>query len=128
LYVTTRTLHCRRDHAGLFSSGEYLALEGSGEKARHLFAFARQKGQAWAVVVVPRLLTRLVPEGEVPLGRGVWDDTRVLLPGADPGLRWQNVFTGEELVPAERDGRLSLAVADGLGHFPVGLLLGGHAA
>ncbi|HJT77308.1 MAG TPA: malto-oligosyltrehalose synthase, partial [Gemmataceae bacterium] len=124
LYVTYQALHCRRDHPGLFSAGEYLPLNATGARAEHLFAFARRAGEQWAVVAVPRLLTRLVPDvGRPPLGAEVWQDTRLLLPGVDPGARWRNFFTGEGLAAAEQQG-LSLAAADIFAHFPVALLLG----
>jgi (1->4)-alpha-D-glucan 1-alpha-D-glucosylmutase len=124
LYVTYRGLHCRGDHPGLFSAGEYLPLMGSGAKAEHLLAFVRRAGKTWAVVAVPRLVTRLVADtSRPPLGAEVWQDTRLHLPGVDPGLRWHNVFTGETLAAAEQQG-LSLAAADIFAHFPVALLLG----
>ena len=42
LYVTHRSLACRRDHPGLFTAGEYIPLAAEGSKAAHLFAFARR--------------------------------------------------------------------------------------
>ena len=44
LFVTYRTLQCRRDHPGLLSAGEYIPLAAEGSKAAHLFAFARGRG------------------------------------------------------------------------------------
>src|SRR5262249_47936689 len=55
LYVTWRALHARKKHPGLFAEGEYLQLSAEGEKAKHLFAFARRLKGAAAVVAVPRL-------------------------------------------------------------------------
>src|SRR5439155_30714 len=112
LYLSYRALHCRRDHPGLFSAGEYLPLEITGDRAKHLFAFARRSGEQWAVVAVPRLLTRLVPDGRQPPLGEVWQDTRVILPPIEPGLRWRNAFTGEVLSAAEHEGRLSLAATE----------------
>ncbi len=124
LYLTYRALHARRDRPGLFSAGEYLPLTASGERAEHVFAFARRSGDSWAVVAVPRLLARLAPDASrPPLGAEVWRDTRISLGGADPGLRWRNVFTGEVLTPAEQQGGLSLAAADLFARFPVALLV-----
>jgi (1->4)-alpha-D-glucan 1-alpha-D-glucosylmutase len=124
LYLTWRALHCRCDHPGLFSSGEYLPLQSSGARARHLFAFARHSGERWAITAVPCLLVRLSPDpAQLPLGE-VWQDTRLVLGDVDPGLRWRNVLTGEVLTGAEQEGRLSLAAAELFGYFPVTLLLG----
>jgi (1->4)-alpha-D-glucan 1-alpha-D-glucosylmutase len=124
LYVTWRSLRCRRDHPVLFSAGEYIPLEALGAKAVHLFAFARRAGDACAIVAVPRLLARLLPEaGQEPLGRPVWQETHLLLPDVDPALRWRNIFTGECLAPIKSEGRLSLATAEVFSHLPVALLI-----
>ncbi|HYT95393.1 MAG TPA: malto-oligosyltrehalose synthase [Gemmataceae bacterium] len=123
LYVTSRALRQRREHPGLFAPGAYLPAEGAGVRADHVFGFARRHAQTWAVVVVPRLLTRLVGTGELPLGPGVWQDTVLLLPGVDPALRLRNVFTGETLALAERGGKPCLLVAEVFANFPVALFL-----
>jgi (1->4)-alpha-D-glucan 1-alpha-D-glucosylmutase len=124
LYVTHRSLACRRDHPGLFSAGEYIPLAAEGPKAAHLFAFARRAGEAAAVVAVPRLVAGLTPDpARPPLGAEAWPDTRLTLAGLDPALRWRNAFTGEVLVPQDRDGQPSLAAADLFAHFPVALLI-----
>ncbi len=125
LYLTWRALTCRRDHPGLFSSGAYLPLDSAGEKARHLFAFARRWGEQWGVAAVPRLLARLAADASrLPLGPEVWGDTRLVLANIDPGLRWRNVLTGEVLSPAEQQGQLSLWASELFGNFPAALLLG----
>jgi (1->4)-alpha-D-glucan 1-alpha-D-glucosylmutase len=125
LFVTWRSLRCRRDHPGLFSAGEYIPLLGEGAKAVHLFAFARRAGDGYALVAVPRLPARLVPEAaQPPLGEAVWNATRLLLPEVDLARRWSNVFTGESLDPIEHAGQLSLGAAELFAHFPVALLLG----
>jgi (1->4)-alpha-D-glucan 1-alpha-D-glucosylmutase len=123
LYVTARVLGCRREHPGLFTTGAYVPLAGAGEKSEHLFAFARHAGDAWAIVAVPRLLTRLAPNvAQAPLGPEVWGETCLELPEA-PDLRWENVFTGERLDSVPRGGRRTLAAADIFREFPVALLL-----
>jgi (1->4)-alpha-D-glucan 1-alpha-D-glucosylmutase len=125
LFTTYRALRCLRDNPGLFSAGEYLPLEVVGEQAEHVFAFARRSGEQWAIVAVPRLPVGLCPdESQLPLGADVWRDTRVVLPGVDPALRWRDVFTGATLAATERGGVLSLAAAELFAHFPAALLLG----
>jgi (1->4)-alpha-D-glucan 1-alpha-D-glucosylmutase len=73
LFVTSRALRCRRDHAELFAEGEYLPLAGDDR----VFAFQRVRGDQAAVVAVTRLN-----------GRG--GEARLALP---PG-EWEDVFTG----------------------------------
>jgi (1->4)-alpha-D-glucan 1-alpha-D-glucosylmutase len=123
LYVTWRALACRRDHPGLFTTGEYLPLEPSGTWADCVFAFARSHEGGCAVAVVPLFLTRVVPEmGRLPLGPEAWTDTAVALPEL-PARELVNVFTGERLRLAGSEAhRLPLARA--LAHFPVALFLG----
>jgi (1->4)-alpha-D-glucan 1-alpha-D-glucosylmutase len=103
--VTTRTLHARRDHLGLFSRGEYTPLEASGSKAAHVFAFERKLGVQHAVVIVPRLVT--------PIGN--WDDTTIRL----PKIRGRDVFTGKSV----SFGGKPVPVGVLLNDFPVALLL-----
>ena len=124
LFVTYRTLHCRRDHPGLFSAGEYLPIAVDGPKAAHLFAFVRRSGDVLALVVVPRLVAGLTTDPDrPPLGQEVWQDTRLVLTGVAPVTRWRNLFTGETLATEDRDGQPSLAAADVFASFPVALLI-----
>ncbi|HEX5270677.1 MAG TPA: malto-oligosyltrehalose synthase, partial [Gemmataceae bacterium] len=122
MYVTWRSLHARRDNPGLFTTGEYLPAEVVGPRADHVCAFVRRREGRLAVAAAPRLMTRLVGEGDLPLG-AVWDDTRLLLPGVEPGRRLKNLFTGEELTAGEHDGRTSVAAAEVFASFPVALLM-----
>jgi (1->4)-alpha-D-glucan 1-alpha-D-glucosylmutase len=122
MYVTYRVLECRRQHASLFGEGAYKPLPSAGNRADHLFAFARSMGDSSAIVAVPRLLTRLVPDQSPPLG-DAWQDTRVLLGTLSPAGGWRNVFTGEMLQASEWEGQRALRAADVLGHFPVALLI-----
>jgi hypothetical protein len=80
-----------------------------------VFGFVRRRGADWAVVAVPRLVTRL-PD---TLG-----DAALLLP-AEVGrhARFRNVFTGGEIDCAEAEGRPALRLADAFGGFPVALLV-----
>lgn len=124
LYATYRALHCRREHPELFTIGEYLPAEAEGAKQEHVFGFGRRQGDQCALVAVPRLLTGLAPDLEqLPLGRDVWQDTVLLLPGVEMSRRWRNVFSGELLTLSVRSGRSVLPLAELLGNFPVALLL-----
>jgi (1->4)-alpha-D-glucan 1-alpha-D-glucosylmutase len=117
LYLTWRALQARKAHPGLFSEGEYLPLEPSGALAEHLFAFARRLGDRAALIVVPRVMTRLVGDGELPLG-DIWGDTHLPLPAEFRGASWRNAFTSEPLPSGE-----TLRMAAALTHFPIALLL-----
>jgi (1->4)-alpha-D-glucan 1-alpha-D-glucosylmutase len=124
LFVTYRTLRCRRDHAGLFSVGEYLPAETSGTHGDNVCAFVRRWEGRCAMVAAPRLLTRLPTEvGQAPLGEGVWGDTMLLLAGVRSRQRLQNLYTGEILTPAPAQGMAALPAAEVFRDFPVALLL-----
>ena len=116
LYVTSKTLNFRRDNPDLFLRGDYVPLRGRGPGAERVVAYARRQGTTWALVAVPRLMTRLCPPGEAPLGETVWGDTGIVLPRRAP-QSWRNVLTGEN-VNAER----VLLLRDVLRSFPVALL------
>ncbi len=124
LFITYRTLQCRRDYPGLLSAGEYIPLATEGSKAAHLFAFARRTGDVRAVVAVPRLVAGLSRDpSRPPLGLEAWQDTRLILTGVTSGTSWRHAFTGEVLVAEGRDGQPSLAAADVFANFPIALLL-----
>jgi (1->4)-alpha-D-glucan 1-alpha-D-glucosylmutase len=129
LYIHYKTLNLRKGQPGLFSSGEYTPLSVVGNRAEHVFAFARRSGGTVAIVSVPRLLTRLIPGAlQMPLGDSVWQDTRVLLPSEITNVDWRNLFTGERLAASPYDGQRSLPAAAIFADFPVAVLLGRQEA
>jgi (1->4)-alpha-D-glucan 1-alpha-D-glucosylmutase len=116
LFLIARSLQARRQQGALFRSGDYLPLHALGTFRRHVVAFARKLSGRWVLVVVPRFLSTLVKEDQLPLGRDAWQDTVVALPATAPRT-WRNVFTQEKM-----RSTTDLAVADTLAHFPVALL------
>jgi (1->4)-alpha-D-glucan 1-alpha-D-glucosylmutase len=124
MYVTFRALHCRRDNAGLFSKGTYVPLKTRGEKAEHLFCFARALADRCALVAVPRFFTRLTSNTrEAPVGRGVWGATTILTEGLPERIQWRNVFTEAE-IEERTDGSGVLRAANLFADLPVALLIG----
>jgi (1->4)-alpha-D-glucan 1-alpha-D-glucosylmutase len=123
LYVTRQGLHARRDNPGLFATGEYFPLQVAGGP-EHAFGFIRRQGERHAVVVVPRLLTHLLPKAEgLPLGREVWGEQSLLWPDLPAPAELHNVFTGERLALSAWEGKIRLPLADVFGYFPVALFL-----
>ena len=116
LFVTAQGLRCRRQHPGLFSTGEYLPAAFEGAMSEHAFGFARRLHVETAVAVVPRLMTRLGTG--LPLGEAAWQDTRLLLPDIEPGLEWRNVFTGQTL-----SGESAFSLSEVFADLPVALLI-----
>jgi (1->4)-alpha-D-glucan 1-alpha-D-glucosylmutase len=123
LYVIYKALNYRKLHRDLYSNSEYLPLEAGREKANHVCAFARRSGNESMVTVVPRFLTRLVPSPEnLPCGQAVWDDTLLIVPYADMGMQYRNIFTDELLSVQEINGVRGLYLAEVFSCFPVALL------
>ncbi len=128
LWVTSRALRFRRSNRDLFLDGTSTSLRASGGPAsEHTVAFARRRGDRWAVAVVPRLITGLADPGEPPVGPEVWGQAAIPLPAAAPD-RWVNALTGDEVEARTRRGRRVLRLADALTTFPVAILGGGSAA
>jgi (1->4)-alpha-D-glucan 1-alpha-D-glucosylmutase len=120
LLVTTRALHERREHEGLFTSGDYHALEATGPHAKHLFAFARLGGGEAAVMIVPRLTLSLASDGQAPIGPAIWGETSIALPPELAGRRWRSAFGGHEVTVGEGG---AIRVSEALAQLPVALLL-----
>lgn len=94
LWVTSRALRLRRDRSDLFDRGSYVPVPGSGTAKRHLVAFARRRGKAWALVAVPRLTAALGPG--FPLGPGAWGSASLAMPKGSPRT-WTDALTGATL-------------------------------
>jgi (1->4)-alpha-D-glucan 1-alpha-D-glucosylmutase len=112
-WITWQLLKARRDHRGLFSRGEYIPLEATGDKADHIFAFARVFEDRAALVIVPRLLASLISGEELPLGKHPWSNTSIRLPKHLYGRRFRNVFTSNHIARFEIEeifAQLSVAV------------------
>jgi (1->4)-alpha-D-glucan 1-alpha-D-glucosylmutase len=132
-YVIHRALTYRRRHPDLFAQGDYIPLAATGRHRDRVCAFARRNEAETIVVVVPRLVWGLMqgrgedstgddPGRWMPLGEGVWEDTRLLLPSDWAVERFRDLFTGEEYYPVETPGR-ERGGAEGGHTLPVGAIL-----
>jgi (1->4)-alpha-D-glucan 1-alpha-D-glucosylmutase len=118
LGLLQRLLHTRRANAALFSRGSYLPLEVRGAHARHLIAFARQDGDAAALVVAPRLMVSRLDAAGRPLD---WEDTEIVVPGALSRGGLRSALRDQE-VPIRGDSS-SIAASTLISDFPLGLWL-----
>lgn len=118
LFLIWRALAARRARHELFRRGNYLPLEVEGRSGSNVIAFARRMGAEWAITVSPRFPASLVQPEMLPLGEGVWGDTRVVLP-PDAPASWVEAIAGRKLA-----SKGELLVSDVLMSFPVALLLG----
>ncbi len=121
LYATYKALNFRRANKDLFLEGDYIPLEVTGSRKDHVCAFARRRGKEWALIAVPRLMTRLVGAGGFPLGSRVWGTGVAVLPSQAPKA-WRNVFTDEAVTVSVEDGRRMLPLRKLFRDFPIALL------
>jgi len=122
LYITQLALGLRRRYPGLFTTGSYAPVQATGSKSGHVFAFSRTSGNTIALVVVPRLITRITRPGRAPVGAEAWGDTALVPPAGVPLSAWTNVFTGETL-GSRSDSNQGVPVSQLLSIFPVAVLL-----
>jgi (1->4)-alpha-D-glucan 1-alpha-D-glucosylmutase len=119
LYITWKTLNLRKQFPEVFHRGEYIPLETSGERAKHLFAFARRHQAKTLVIAVPRLSSQLLQgASRMPCGEEVWQDTRFGLAGNT--TRFRNLLTGQLLSPIEQGAFFAKHLFES---FPVALLV-----
>jgi (1->4)-alpha-D-glucan 1-alpha-D-glucosylmutase len=124
LYVTALALRCRRANPGLFSVGSYSAVEAVGAKSEHVFGFVRRHMDRAALVAVPRLIAKLLPDASaLPHGSEVWGETMLPLPEELAGRSWYSLFSGETVAAEEYQGRPALPAARVFARFPAALLL-----
>jgi (1->4)-alpha-D-glucan 1-alpha-D-glucosylmutase len=122
LFTALQTLRFRRRHPDLFGRGDYLPLEGKGEKKDFFLSFARILGEKAFLVVVPRLVVGLTAGAEEPpVGQAIWADTKVEIRDGVRG-EFQNIFTGFRGVLAHHGEKSFLPLAETLRDFPVALL------
>lgn len=123
LYTTMTALNHRRANATLFQRGDYIPLDGHGDRHDHLCAFARLHQEQAVVTVVPRLVASLNSDtAGPPVGSETWGETWVVVPSWRPDSPYRNLFTGEVLSSRTVEERQMLPVKDVLGIYPIALL------
>jgi (1->4)-alpha-D-glucan 1-alpha-D-glucosylmutase len=122
LLTVSRLLNQRRSLPELFERGEYVPLRPSGEKAKHICAFARRLGDKSVLVIAPRQFAGIAPPQEPPR-RADWTDTAVALADGIDSAEWTDVITGARH-KARRNGEGSAMMLAGelLGTLPVSVL------
>ena len=116
--LIARTLRLRAENVDLFRHGSYETLEVRGEQAEHVHAFARRHGGRCAVIIVPRLASRLSGDAVPLIAAQQWGDTAVVLPSAQSQLTLKGLFQ-DDVVTADRE----LLVSTALKEFPVNLFI-----
>lgn len=123
LFITYKALNFRKAQPDLFLKGDYIPLVAQGTHREHIVAFARRRQNTWAVVVAARFFSRILAPGEVSFDPEVWRDSSLAIPREAPG-KWQNIFTGEQLLSHAAEPSPLLPLPRLLGTLPVALLVG----
>ncbi|MBU0760014.1 MAG: malto-oligosyltrehalose synthase [Candidatus Omnitrophica bacterium] len=121
LFLIYRTLKLRREKQDLFQSGDFTPLVCEGRYRDSIVAYARRYEGSRVITVAPRFLTRLVKEGERPLGEKIWGDTYISLPDNSPSI-WKDAITDNIINCRDR-----IAASDIFKYFPAGLLINSEA-
>lgn len=120
LFTLYKLLRTRSDYENLFKNGDYIPLTVQGSHARNIVAYARKNAHEFSLSVVPRFLTQLVRQEELPCSKTVWNDTALVLP-CDFPTSWVNAISGKSL-----DHHGPMFIGDILDEFPIGLLISKH--
>ena len=107
MFLTQRALRFRNEQVDLFQRGNYLPLHATGAFADCCISFARQLDRDWAIVIVPRLSSRI---GFPPIGER-WKDTVIEVPENLLIERGREIFTGRELSIQNRQIRVAEALS-----------------
>lgn len=121
LYLISKMLGFRRAHRQLFEAGHYLPVKVAGTRRLQVCSFMRHYGKEWALIVAPRLISRVVRQEKMPLGLDAWGRTNLILGRRAPAT-WKNVLGGERLTATKVNRQTVLPLASVLSRFPVALL------
>jgi (1->4)-alpha-D-glucan 1-alpha-D-glucosylmutase len=116
LFLICKALRFRREHAQVFTEGEFLPVQATGCNAANVIGFIRKTGSKSVLVTVPRWLSQL-PAGAQAL-QFDWCDTRVTLPPGSP-QRWRDILTGTDVQSLDQDNGAYVLAKDLFRQFPV---------
>ena len=123
LYVTRTALRFRRENRTLFAKGSYMPLRPTGDRHKHVVAFARTFRETTLLVLAGRFFAQLEASSRLPVGLETWGNAEVVLRKQLPERPYRDILTGRTLTSARRNGNLVLSAADAFAHLPVALLV-----
>ena len=128
LHVTRRALRFRREHRSLFAKGSYLPLRATGEKNKHVIAFARSFRGTSVLLLAGRFFAQLGVDDRGPLGANAWGDAEVVLRKQLPSGAYRDVFTGKTFSPLQRNGESILPISETFSHLPIAMLVNAESS
>jgi (1->4)-alpha-D-glucan 1-alpha-D-glucosylmutase len=127
LYVTRSALRFRRENRAVFAKGSYLPLRPTGDRHKHLVAFARSFRGTTLLVLAGRFFAQLDAQTRLPVGLEAWGNAEVVLRKQLPAEPYRDVFTGCTVTPVRRNGNLVIPVSEVFAHLPIALLVNSGA-
>ena len=121
LYLISKALRSRQDFSKLFTDGDFVPAQVSGERSQNVTAFFRVSENQQALVLAPKWLADSGMEQNPSAQQKFWGNTSIVLPD-NVAANWRNVLTGESVL-AQGKPHAGLSVSDALKNFPVALLL-----
>lgn len=121
LYLISKALRFRQKFSELFTDGDFMPAEISGERSQNVTAFFRVFQNQQALVLAPKWLAGSGMEQNWSAQQNFWGTTSIVLPD-NVAASWRSVLTGES-VRTQGNSGAGLSVSDALKNFPVGLLL-----
>ena len=119
LYLISKALRCRQEFSELFTDGDFVPAEISGERSQNVTAFFRVSENQRALVLAPKWLAGSGMEQNPNAQGKFWGNTSILLPD-NVAASWRNVLTGEVGHGPTASEHAGLSVSDALKNFPVG--------
>lgn len=116
LWLVHTLLQERRQQQELFSQGEYIPLDVTGEYGKNILSFARRHNNSWYIIIVPLHLASLCKDQGKDAGLPDWKDTSVILPGDAPAA-WEHIFFNKTI-----SGEREIRVKDIFQIIPMGVL------
>ncbi len=118
IFMVYKALQLRNEKPEIFNEGNFIPIEAGGKYKENIIVYARNTEDDFVITIVPRFLTNIVEENNLPVDRDIWDDTYIKLNKINPGSSIKNYFSGEIF---ERNDKIS--VGEIFKNFPYGLLV-----
>jgi len=123
LYVTRSALRFRRENRAVFAKGTYLPLRSTGDRHKHVVAFARAFRETTVLVLAGRFFAQIEAQACLPVGLEIWGNTEVVLRKPLPDGPYRDILTGRAVNPVRRNSNLVLPVADAFANLPIALFV-----
>jgi (1->4)-alpha-D-glucan 1-alpha-D-glucosylmutase len=114
LFLIWKALKVKAENKTLFQKGAYKLLQVEGKHKENVIAFARSYDTEFMITIVPRFLTQIISENQLPIGKQ-WQDTHITS-DFNPA-NWINCITDQQLHAQKK-----IYISDALSDFPVCLL------